>query len=102
MLSEITRPPITEHFAQWGRDVTYRRLSAKHFVEILNAQASLADGDREGQVAMFAKVCEHGIIDPQATADEWAAEAPMDTLVALGTLVLKTSSEQAADEAKKN
>lgn len=102
MLAEIARPTIVEHYAPWNRDIAYRRLSAAQFVRVLALQAALGDDDREGQVKMFAELCAQCIVEPQATAQEWAEEATMDALVELGTLVLAHSAEKLSDEAKKN
>jgi hypothetical protein len=102
MLSELDRP-VTEYFFEpWQRAVKMRRLSAEQFVQVMGDMGTADEKDAASQVRVMSRICAMGIVDPAATAEEWAGGTTVDTLMHLGNQVLRNHSTEAIAAAKKN
>lgn len=102
MLADLDRPAEEYFYEPWDREVVLRRLSAMQFVEIMKLVSAAGEDDVAAKVTTMAKVCSLGIVDPAGSAEQWANETCVDTLMHLGNRVLTTTVDQLADEAKKN
>jgi hypothetical protein len=102
MLQDLDRPLIEREYEPWGTTIKLRVLSASQYVEVMNAVDGAPEDDRAAKITTMAKVCELGIVDPKASADEWANDVTLTTLMELGNMVLATSSNELVESAKKN
>ena len=102
MLQELDRPIIEVMYEPWDRMVKLQVLSASQFVDVMQAVNTAPEEDHAAKIAAMSQVCALGVLDPKATADEWANDVTLATLMDLGNRVLSTTSEQLTDDAKKN
>lgn len=101
MLQDLDRPIVEYEYQPWQRVVKFRVLSAGQFAQVMGAMTDANADDKAAQIATMSQICAMGIVDPQATADEWK-EVTIETLMHLGNKVLAITTKEAAEEAKKN
>ena len=102
MLADLDRPIEQYHYEPWGKDVRLRCLSAGQFVEVMQRLTGAGEDDTAAKIAVMSGVCAYGILDPQASAQEWSDGVCLDTLMHLGNKVLAMSNRQLVAVAKKN
>lgn len=102
MLQDMDRPIIEREYEPWGRMVKLRVLSAGQFSQVMGAIAAAGDDDNAAKIAAMSRVCAMGILDPEATADEWRDQVTIQTLTTLGNWVIESTSKASVEEAKKN
>jgi hypothetical protein len=102
-LADLDRPPVTHHYAPWGREVTMRPISARDLVTLQSRWADLegerADSDRA--VSFYAELLAATVTDPAADPNTWATETTQRTLLDLGQVALELCG-LAHHETKKN
>lgn len=86
-LGEQDRPVMTFLFERWGREVSCRAPGAKRLVE-MQQEIAEANQSQEGQLRWFSQLLAETMVEPTGSADEWATDVQLPTLIELGGEVL--------------